>query len=157
MGRKKKLFDILFDNGEYIARCRGCRSKAQIAFVAGPKVSLSCSCGAETILKPSSWSKYLRAIKAPEVSRIEKPLGDGTAVKTLSRDPPKLDETSEFVTVAGMTVPKSGYGGSGTISAANPHAKEKDDLEVSPLGGAATDPIVKKWSRKYRYAEPAGV
>jgi len=134
----------------------GCGSKAQIAFVAGPRVSLSCSCGAETILKPSSWSKYLRAINAPEVSHVEKPLGDGTAVKTLSRDPPNIDETSEFVTVGGMAVPRSGYGGHGSFSPSNAYAKE-DDNEVSPSGGAVTDPIVRKWSKKYRYSDSAGV
>lgn len=157
MGRKRKFFDIVFENGEFVVVCRSCKSKAEIRFVAGPRVSLSCSCGNSTILKQSSWSKYLRAIKAPEVSHIEKPLGDGTAVKTLSREPPNLGENSEFVTVAGMTVPRSGCGGSGTISPANPYAKKDDDMEISPLGGAATDPIVRKWSKKYRYAESAGV
>jgi len=152
MGRKRKLFDVEFQDEQYQVRCRQCRNLAKVSYTRGPKVRIACDCGMSTELELSSWSKYVRNIKLPPPkpeSSVQMVKGEGFASLT-KKGPEKQDGDSEYVRVDGMTVHRDAYGGQGIISPGNSYARRDEDDENSSGVGYVADLVQKKWSCRAR-------
>ena len=164
MGRKRKLFNIEFQDERFLVRCRQCGDQATVSYTRGPKVTVSCEpCGMATDLKISSWSKYLRAVKVSPKSEVElsEPLV-GTAVLSKTRNEQVDHGDSEIVKpfgpCGGVPLKRDSYLHHGSFTPPSPYNKPRDEDEENESGvGFVSDKVQKFWSKKYRHATPQGV